>query len=328
MSFRGLLLEKDDDGVRHSITDIDESRLPEFDVELAVEYSTVNYKDGMAVMGRPGVVRGYPMVPGVDVVGTVSDGDGKWNTGDRVVLNGWDVGEATWGGFAEKARAESGWLTPLPDAITSLQAAAIGTAGYTAMLCVLGLEEHGVTPESGPVVVTGAAGGVGSVAVALLGKLGYHVVASTGRAEEEGDYLRDLGAAEIIHRDELGTGGRPFDKPQFAGAVDAVGSTTLANVISKMQPESCVTACGLTQGPDLPGSVLPFILRGVTLRGINCVHQPQDRRTYAWDRLAADLDMAKLEAMTTVVPLDGVPAIAADILDGKVRGRVVVDVTA
>lgn len=329
MTFRGLLLDKGDDGVTWSIGDIDSDRLPDRAVELDVEYSTVNYKDGMAVMGKPGVVRDYPMIPGVDVVGTVaSSSDDSVAVGSRVTVNGWDVGEAHWGGLAEKARVDAGWATPLPDGISSERAAAIGTAGYTAMLCAMKLEQHGVTPDSGPVLVTGAAGGVGSVAIAVLAKLGYHVVASSGRADEEGDYLTGLGASEVIDRGELAGDVRPFAKPLWAGAIDPVGSNTLANVIARIQPNGTVAACGLAQGPDLPGSVLPFILRGVTLAGVNCVHEPQETRIAAWDRLAADLDMAKLDSMTTTVSLDDVPAIAAQILDGQVRGRVVVNVNA
>lgn len=327
MTFRGLLLDKGDDGVSWSIDQIENDRLPDRPVELDVEYSTVNYKDGMAVMGRPGVVRDYPMIPGVDVVGLVaSSTDPSVTVGSRVTVNGWDVGEAHWGGLAQKARVEAEWVTPLPDSITSEQAAAIGTAGYTAMLCAMRLEDLGVTPDSGPVLVTGAAGGVGSVAIAVLAKLGFHVVASSGRAEAEGAYLTGLGAAEVIDRAELAGDVRPFAKPLWAAAIDAVGSNTLANVIARIQPNGVVAACGLAQGADLPGSVLPFILRGVTLAGVNCVHEPQPKRIEAWNRLATDLDSAKLAEMTTTVSLDEVPGVAAEILDGKVRGRVVVDV--
>lgn len=326
MTFRGLLLTKDDDGVHASITDLDEAQLPEHDVLIDVSHSTVNYKDGMAVMGRPGVVRDYPMVPGVDVVGTVvSSNDGNWDAGTAVTINGFDVGEAHWGGFAERARMKSEWLTPLPDGISAAQAAAIGTAGYTAMLCVIALEKQGLTPDHGPVIVTGAAGGVGSVAVAVLAKLGFEVIASTGRAEAEGDYLRRLGASTVMDRAELSEPGKPFQKPQYAGAVDAVGSATLANVLARMQDNGIVTACGLAQGPDLPATVLPFILRGVTLVGINCVHRSQEDRTEAWTRLASDLDADLLAEITSTVSLDGVQQVAEDILAGKVRGRVVVE---
>lgn len=326
MTFRGLLLTKDDDGVHHAITDLDESQLPEHDVLIDVSHSTVNYKDGMAVMGRPGIVRGFPMVPGVDVVGTVASSDNSdWEPGTTVTINGFDVGEAHWGGFAEKARMKSEWLTPVPDGMTAHQAAAIGTAGYTAMLCVIALEKQGLTPADGPVIVTGAAGGVGSVAVAVLAKLGFDVIASTGRAESEGDYLRRLGASTVIDRAELSEPGKPFQKPAYAGAVDPVGSNTLANVLARMQDNGIVTACGLAQGPDLNATVLPFILRGVTMVGINCVHRSQQDRTEAWNRLVQDLDTSLLDEITSTVRLDGVPEVAAQILDGQVRGRVVVE---
>jgi len=326
MTFRGLLLTKDDDGVHAEVTTIEESQLPDHEVLIDVSHSTVNYKDGMAVMGRPGIVRDYPMVPGVDVVGTVSAGDtSSWDAGTVVTINGFDVGEAHWGGFAEKARMKSEWLTPVPDGMTAAQAAAIGTAGYTAMLCVIALEEQGLTPSDGPVIVTGAAGGVGSVAVAVLAKLGFEVIASTGRAEAEGDYLRRLGAHTVVDRSELGEPGKPFQKPQYAGAVDPVGSNTLANVLARMQDNGIVTACGLAQGPDLNTTVLPFILRGVTLVGINCVHRPQSDRNVAWERLVQDLDPALLNEITSTVSLDGVPQVSKDILNGQVRGRVVVE---
>jgi len=325
MTFRGLLLTKDDDGVHAAITDLDEAQLPEHDVLIDVSHSTVNYKDGMAVAGRPGVVRDYPMVPGVDAVGTVAASDnGDWEPGTLVTVNGFDVGEAHWGGFAEKARMKSEWLTAVPEPLTAAQAAAVGTAGYTAMLSVIALEQQGLVPDDGPVIVTGAAGGVGSVAVAVLAKLGYEVIASTGRADTEGDYLRQLGAATVIDRAELSEAGKPFQKPQYAGAVDPVGSNTLANVIARMHDNGVVTACGLAQGPDLNATVLPFILRGVKLIGINCVHRPQEDRTEAWGRLVQDLDVALLDEITSTVDLDGVPRVADQILAGQVRGRVVV----
>lgn len=330
MTFRGLLLTKDDDGaVDASIADLTDDQLPEGDVTIDVSHSTVNYKDGMAVMGRPGIVPkdGYPMVPGVDVVGTVAaSDDATWAPGTPVTINGFGVGESHWGGLAQRARMKSEWLTALPEGISAAQAAAIGTAGYTAMLCVIGLEKQGLTPADGPVLVTGAAGGVGSVAVALLAKLGYEVTASTGRADAEGDYLRRLGAATVMDRAELSEPGRPLQKTEFAGAVDPVGSATLANVLARMNDEGVVTACGLAQGPDLPTTVLPFILRGVTLVGINCVYRSQDDRSEAWSRLAQDLDASLLDEMTTTVGLEEVPATAAQILEGQVRGRVVVDV--
>ena len=238
------------------------------------------------------------------------------------------MGESHWGGLAQKAKARPGWLTRLPDAFTTRQAAAVGTAGYTAMLSVLALEEHGITPDKGPIIVTGAAGGVGSVAVAVLAKLGYEVTASSGRVETEGDYLRFLGAADVVHRDEFSGDLRPLGSAKWAGAIDVVGSTTLAHIISQTQPHGCVAACGLAQGPDLPGSVIPFILRAVTLAGINCVYEPPARRDQAWQRLAEDLDPEKLERMTQEVALADVPQVAADILKGKIRGRVVVNVNA
>jgi acrylyl-CoA reductase (NADPH) len=326
MTFRGLLLTKDDDGVHAAITDIDESQLPDHDVTIDVSHSTVNYKDGMAVMGKPGIVRDYPMVPGVDVVGTVASSDNpEWEPGTLVTINGFDVGEAHWGGFAEKARMKSEWLTRVPDGMSAAQAAAVGTAGYTAMLCAIALERQGLKPGDGPVIVTGAAGGVGSVGVAVLAKLGFEIVASTGRAEAEGDYLRRLGATTVIDRAELSEPGKPFQKPQYAGAIDPVGSNTLANVLARMQDNGVVAACGLAQGPDLNTTVLPFILRAVTLIGINCVHRSQEDRNEAWGRLVQDLDVALLDEITSTVSLEGVPQVAADILAGQVRGRVVVE---
>lgn len=337
--FRALLLSKPNDEFTCEIVDMPDSDFPETDfsdeaVTIAVEYSTINYKDGLAITGRPGIVRKWPMVPGIDLAGTVlsigtaSGGDSAWQPGDKITLNGWDVGESHWGGLAQKAKARPGWLTRLPDAFTTRQAAAVGTAGYTAMLSVLALEEHGITPGKGPIIVTGAAGGVGSVAVAVLAKLGYEVTASSGRVETEGDYLRFLGAADVVHRDEFSGDLRPLGSAKWAGAIDVVGSTTLAHIISQTQPHGCVAACGLAQGPDLPGSVIPFILRAVTLAGINCVYEPPARRDQAWQRLAEDLDPEKLERMTQEVALADVPQVAADILKGKIRGRVVVDVNA
>ncbi len=325
--FDAILITRDDDTVEASLTQLDDGDLPEGSVTVDVEYSTVNYKDGLAIMGRPGVVRTYPMVPGVDLAGTVaSSDDERYAPGDRVVLNGWEVGESHYGGLAQRARLDADWLVPLPDAFTTEQAMAIGTAGYTSMLSVLALEEHGVTPADGPIVVTGAAGGVGSTAVAILAKLGYEVVASTGRPDEA-TYLTDLGAAEIIDRSELSEPNpRPLQTARWAGGVDAVGSHTLANVLAQTRPGGCVAACGLAGGPDLPATVLPFILRGVTLAGINSVYEPYERRKLAWDRLASDLDPARLDAMTQVVGLRSAIDVADRILRGDVRGRVVVDV--
>jgi acrylyl-CoA reductase (NADPH) len=319
--FRALVLEKNDGAaVTAAVKELEESALPD-GVVVDVEYSTINYKDGLAIKDRNGVVRSWPMVPGIDFAGRRSD------TGARVVLNGWGVGENRFGGLAQKAAVPEEWLVELPASITTRQAAAIGTAGYTAMLCVLALEAHGVTPDRGPVLVTGAAGGVGSVAVAVLATLGYDVHASTGRPAEA-DYLHGLGASTIIPRDELSGPARPLGKMRWAGAVDAVGSHTLANVLSMTYENGCVAACGLAQGLDLPSSVAPFILRGVTLAGVNSVNVPHAARVVAWERLARDLPLEKLEAMTTDVALGAVIGLAEEILAGRVRGRVVVDVNA
>ena len=327
--FNALLVDKNSEGsVAAHITELDEAQLPDGDTMIAVEYSTINYKDGLAIANRSPIIRNFPMVPGIDLAGTVTAGGGRdCGVGTRVTVNGWGVGEQYWGGLAQRARMTFEWLVPLPDSISTLQAAAIGTAGYTAMLCVLALEEHAVLPSSGPVVVTGAAGGVGSVAVAILADLGYEVHAVTGRPNEA-DYLRALGASEIIPRDELSGDPRPLGKTRWAGAVDAVGSRILANILSMTKDNGCVAACGLAQGMDLPTFVAPFILRGVTLAGVNSVLVPYPRRLVAWQRLATDLAPAKLDAMTTVVPLRDVFRVATDILDGTVRGRVVVDVNA
>jgi acrylyl-CoA reductase (NADPH) len=328
--FNAIYVNRDEDkNVSSTFTQLDDADLPQREVAIDVEYSTINYKDGLAIAGRPGVVRSYPIVPGIDLAGTVTAStDSRYSAGDQVVLNGWEVGESYWGGLAQKASLDADWLVPLPSAFTTEQAMAIGTAGYTAMLCVLGLEEHGVTPSGGPIVVTGASGGVGSTAVAILAKLGYEVVASTGRPEES-TYLTDLGAAEVIDRSELGEANpRPLQSTRWAGAVDAVGSFTLANVIAQTLEGGCVTACGLAQGMDLPTSVAPFILRGVTLVGVNSVYEPFERRKSAWDRLAADLDPDKLAAITDVVGLRDSIKVADQILAGQVRGRVVVDVNA
>lgn len=319
--FRALLLQKDDAGsVTAALADVNESMLP-VGVVVDVEYSTINYKDGLAIANASPIVRSWPMIPGIDFAGLRTD------TGGRVVLNGWGVGESHLGGLAQKAAVPEGWLVELPASLSTLQAAAIGTAGYTSMLCVLALEAHGVTPDLGPVLVTGAAGGVGSVAVAILAQLGYEVHASTGRPEEA-DYLHLLGATAIVRRDELAGPARALGKMRWAGAIDAVGSHTLANVLSMTHENGCVAACGLAQGMDLPSSVAPFILRGVTLAGVNSVNVVHAKRVEAWRRLASDLPVEKLDAMTTVVPLDAVIGLADDILAGKVRGRIVVDVNA
>ena len=327
--FRALRVDRTENGFQRAVVDLTDDDLPEGDVLVDVEYSTVNYKDGLAVTDTAPVLRNFPMVPGIDLAGTVSASDDpEVSVGQRVVVNGWGIGEETWGGFAQRARVRGEWTVLLPDGIGSAEAMAIGTAGYTAMLCVLALEDHDVTPEAGPVLVTGAAGGVGSVAVAVLAARGYEVHASTGRPEEA-DYLVGLGASEIVDRTELSeAGGRPLARARWAGAVDAVGSHTLANVLSQIRPEGCVAACGNAQGTDLTTTVFPFILRGVTLRGVHSVHVPRPRRLEAWRRLDQDLDRDLLASMTRTVGLDDVPAVAAEILAGRVRGRVVVDVHA
>jgi acrylyl-CoA reductase (NADPH) len=296
------------------------------DVTVAVSHTTVNYKDGLALTGSSPVVRRWPMVPGIDFAGTVSAStDERFAPGDQVVLNGWGVGETHLGGYAERARVPGGWLVPLPEAFTPAQAMAIGTAGYTAMLCVLALERHGLTSDGGPVLVTGASGGVGSVAVALLSSLGHEVIASTGRLDEA-DYLRSLGASEVLDRAELSEPGRPLGKERWAAAVDSVGSHTLANVLAGTRYGGTVAACGLAQGMDLPASVAPFILRGVTLAGVDSVMAPLPARLAAWDRLARDLDTSKLDAITETRPLADAPGLAPEILAGRIRGRVVLTV--
>ncbi len=304
----------------------DDGALMDGDVTVRVSHSTVNYKDGLAVTGRAPVVRRFPMIPGIDFAGVVeSSSHPDWKPGDAVILNGWGTGETHLGAYAEKSRVKGDWLVPMPVGMTPAQAMAIGTAGYTAMLSVLALEKHGATPSQGPVVVTGAAGGVGSVATAILAKLGWHVIASTGRPQEA-DYLKSLGAAEIIDRAELSSPAKPLGKERWAAGVDSVGSHTLANVLSMTKYGGAVAACGLAQGMDLPSSVAPFILRGVSLLGIDSVMAPKARRLEAWTRLAADLDRDRLAAMTTTVPLDRAIETGAAILDGRVRGRVVVDI--
>ena len=313
--FRALLVDRSDDGFSAGLTELDDDALPEGDVLVDVAHSTVNYKDGLAVTNASPIVRSWPMVPGIDLAGTVAvSGHPDVSVGDRVVVNGWGIGEETWGGFAQRARVQGGWTVPLPDAFSTEQAMAIGTAGYTAMLCVLALEEHDVVPDGGPVLVTGAAGGVGSTAIALLAAGGYEVHASTGRPEEA-DYLTGLGASTIVDRRELSEPAtRPLVRGRWAGAVDVVGSHTLANVLTAIEPEGCVAACGLAQGMDLSTSVAPFILRGVTLRGVHSVTVPRPRRLVAWERLAGDLDQGLLAGMTQVVGLDGVIGVSEEIL--------------
>jgi len=324
--FRAILIQKTPTGQETGIAEIPESQLREGDVLLRVERSSVNYKDALALTGRSPVVRRFPMVPGIDGAGVVeASGHPGLQKGDRVVLNGYGAGESHWGCLASKARVQGDWLVALPAALTTRQAMAIGTAGYTAMLCLLALEKHGVRPEQGEVLVTGAAGGVGSVAVALLAGLGFRVVASTGRPQEA-DYLKSLGAAEVVERALLSAPGKPLQKERFAGVVDAVGSHTLANACAQVKYRGAVTACGLAGGMDFPASVAPFILRGVTLYGIDSVMAPMALRREAWSRLARDLDPRRLESMTREIALgEAVPA-ASEVLAGKVRGRLVVDV--
>ena len=324
--FKAIVIEKDEAGYRAGLREIDEAQLPEGDVTVDVGYSTLNYKDGLAITGKGPVVRKFPMVPGIDVAGTVRESrHPDYKTGDQIILNGWGVGETHWGGLAQVARLRGDWLVPLPEAFTPRQAMSIGTAGYTAMLCVIALERHGLSPDKGEVVVTGAAGGVGSTAVALLSRLGYTVFAVSGRAEEA-DYLRGLGAAEVLDRAAFSQPGKPLARERWAGAVDVVGSHTLANVCAAMKYRGVVTACGLAQGMDLPASVAPFILRGVSLIGIDSVICPRPDRLEAWDRLVHDLDLAKLDAITDEIGLTDVVATAERLMAGQVRGRMVVDV--
>ncbi|QDZ02185.1 oxidoreductase [Nitratireductor mangrovi] len=328
-TFRAILVTRDEEKKQSvSVSEISEADLMEGDVTVAVEATTVNYKDGLAITGKAPVIRRFPMVPGIDFAGTVlKSGHSRWKEGDKVILNGWGVGETHMGAYAARARVNGDWLVGLPESMSVQQAMAIGTAGYTAMLCVMALERHGITPERGPVVVTGAAGGVGSVAVSLLSRLGHHVIASTGRTSEE-TYLKDLGATEIISRDELSGPARPLGKERWAGGVDAVGSHTLANVLSMTSYGGAVAACGLAQGMDLPASVAPFILRGVSLLGVDSVMAPLALREEAWRRLAADLDPAKLAALSTTIGFGEIMETAGAIVEGRVRGRVVVDMGA
>jgi len=329
-TFRAIRLSKTEGGQETQILDLTDADLMDGDVTVRVDHSTVNFKDGLALTGKSPVVRVWPLTPGIDFAGVVeSSANPAFKPGERVVLNGWGVGETHHGGYAQKARVKGDWLVKLPEAISNARAMAIGTAGYTAMLCVLALEKQGVTPEKGDeVLVTGAAGGVGSVAIAILSKLGYRVIASSRRKDSEGDYLRGLGAADVIDAAELSAPGRPLGKERWAGAVDSVGSHTLANVLAQIRYGGTVAACGLAQGLDLPASVAPFILRGVTLAGIDSVMRPKTDREEAWSRLARDLDLAKLDAMTTTAGLSDVPRLGAEIVEGKVRGRVVIDVNA
>jgi len=325
--FKAIRIDKAEKGTTAALVQFDEADLMEGDVTVRVEWSTLNYKDGLAVTGKAPVVRRFPMIAGIDFAGTVEQSSHpRWKAGDRVICNGWGLGETHLGAYAEKARVKGDWLVALPDGISARDAMAIGTAGYTAMLAVLALEHHGLAPSQGPVVVTGAAGGVGSVAIAILSKLGYHVIASTGRVSEAG-YLRDLGAAEVIDRNELSGAAKPLAKERWAGGVDSVGSTTLANLLSMTSYRGAIAACGLAAGMDLPTSVAPFILRGVCLLGIDSVMCPIGLREIAWKRLGTDLEAGKLSEITHEIGLDGVIEAGARILAGQVRGRIVVKIS-
>lgn len=326
--FKGILIEKDEQGYRAAVKDVDESVLPEGDVTVKVSHSTLNYKDALAITGKGPVVRSFPMVPGIDLVGTVEHSESdKFKVGDSVLLNGFGVGEAHCGGLAEKARLKSEWLIPLPEAFSPRQAMSIGTAGYTAMLCVIALEKNGITPDKGKILVTGANGGVGSFSIAILAKLGYQVVASTGRVEQS-EYLEKLGATEIIDRATLSEPGRPLARETWAAAIDSAGSHTLANVCAGIKYGGVVAACGLAQGMDLSMTVMPFILRGVTLAGIDSVMRPTEDRLEAWQRLADILDTDIFEDISTEVSLEEAIDVASDLISGKVRGRVVVNIGA
>lgn len=326
--FTAVMITKDDSGLSVGLEKVETAQLPEGEVQVKVLYSTLNYKDGLAITGKAPVVRQFPMVPGIDFVAEVLDSnDERWKAGDKVILNGWGVGESHWGGLAEQAKVKADWLIALPESMTPKQAMSIGTAGYTAMLCVMGLQARGVKPEDGEIIVTGANGGVGSIAIMLLSKLGYTVVASTGRLEEA-DYLKSLGASEVIHRDEFSSPGKPLARERWAGAVDSVGSHTLANVCASMKYGGVVTACGLAQGMDFPATVAPFILRGVNLVGIDSVNAPYEKRVEAWQQLSTLLDMQALAENTREITLADSIEVATDLLAGKVRGRVVVECTA
>jgi acrylyl-CoA reductase (NADPH) len=325
-TFKAIRIDKADKGTTAALTQFDEAELMEGDVTVRVEWSTLNYKDGLAVTGKAPVVRRFPMIAGIDLAGTVEQSSHpQWKAGDKVICNGWGMGETHLGAFAEKARVKGDWLVRLPEGMSTRDAMAIGTAGYTAMLAVLALEKQGIAPEDGPIVVTGAAGGVGSVATAVLSRLGYHVIASTGRISET-DYLKGLGAAEVIDRHELSGPVKPLAKERWAGGIDSVGSTTLANILSMTKYRGAIAACGLAAGMDLPSSVAPFILRGVCLLGIDSVMCPIELRKIAWSRLASDLDSGKLAEITHEIGLDGVIEAGAKILAGQVRGRIVVKI--
>ncbi|MEM7271401.1 MAG: MDR family oxidoreductase [Pseudomonadota bacterium] len=330
MGFNALVVEKSEDGaISQSVQSIEVDQLPEGEVLVDVEYSTLNYKDGLCLTGNGGLVRNYPHVPGIDYAGTVAESsDDRYKAGDKVVLTGWRVGEVSWGGYSQKARAKADTLVPLPAGLTTKQAMAVGTAGFTSMLSVLALENHGLKPGNGPVLVTGAAGGVGSVAVAILAALGHEVAGVTGRPEQE-DYLKSLGATQIIAREELAEpSGKPLERETWAGCVDAVGGPMLAKVLTQMMYGGSVAAVGLAGGAKLPATVIPFLLRGVNLLGIDSVMQPYAPRVAAWERIASDLPMGKLEAMVEMANLSDLPGLGASILKGGVKGRVVVDVNA
>jgi acrylyl-CoA reductase (NADPH) len=326
-TFKAVRIDKADKGTTVALTQFDEAELMDGDVTVRVEWSTVNYKDGLAVTGKAPVVRRFPMIAGIDFAGTVESSDNpNWKPGDKVIGNGWGMGETHLGAYAEKTRVKGDWLVRLPEGMTTRDAMAVGTAGYTAMLSVLALEKYGLKPADGPIVVTGAAGGVGSVAIAVLSKLGYQVIASTGRTSEEG-YLKGLGASEIIDRNELSGPAKPLSKERWAGGIDSVGSTTLANLLSMTKYRGAIAACGLAAGMDLPSSVAPFILRGVCLLGIDSVMCPIALRQQAWARLATDLDTAKLSEITQEITLDQVVDAGAKVLAGQVRGRIVVKIS-
>jgi len=325
--FRGIVVDRNDRGCSASLMQIDENQLPEGDVTVRVEWSTVNYKDALAITGRSPVIRSFPMIPGIDLAGVVTKSDSAfWKQGDRVLLNGYGIGDSRWGGLAEKARVKGEWLIAVPERFSTRQTMAIGTAGYTATLSIMALEKHGLKPEDGGILVTGANGGVGSVAVSILAKLGYRVIASTGRVSEA-DHLKALGAAEIMDRSELSAPGKPLGKERWAGVIDTVGSFTLANACAGTKYRGAVVACGLAQGMDFPSTVAPFIIRGITLYGIDSVMAPHQLRLEAWRRLALDLDVSKLEAITSEIGLSEVIPVCTTLLEGKVRGRIVVDVS-
>lgn len=324
--FKALMLTQHDKKTHAEFVELDDAALPAGDVTVRIDYSSLNYKDALAVTGRGAIVRKWPMVPGIDLAGVVETSDSAaWRPGDRVVVNGWGLGETEWGGLAQKARLKSDWLLRLPEAYSTREAMAIATAGYTAALCVMALQRHGVAPGDGEVLVTGAAGGVGSVAVALLAGLGYRVVASTGRAQEA-EYLQFMGAERIIDRNELSAAGRPLQSERWAGVVDSVGSHTLANALAQTRWNGAVAACGLAQGADLPATVMPFILRGITLYGINCVFVPNPQREQAWALLAGHLKGERLARMSHEIGLSEIVSASADLLEGRIRGRTVVDV--